>query len=346
MLRSDYIYYPLQFKRPGGTSRGVLHTKKSWLIRVWDDSHPDKKGVGECSIIDGLSIDDVPEYDQKLADVCQTVETVATAGVLLDGWPSIRFGLETALHDLRGSSPFILYPSPFTEGRDSIPINGLIWMGEAPFMKAQIREKLEAGFGCLKLKIGALDFQNELEILKEIRREYAKSDLELRVDANGAFSPSDAAEKLKRLAELDLHSIEQPVRAGQTDCMALLCRESPLPIALDEELIGITSREEMQGLLKTVQPRYIILKPALLGGIHKAEEWIACASQLSIGWWVTSALESNIGLNAIAQWTYSLKSAMIHGLGTGSLYTNNIPSPLTLTSDRLSYDPQKPWQLG
>ena len=276
-------------------------------------------------------------------------------------FPSIRFGLEMALIDLgmdgyveiRGNKgntgnrgERILFPSDFTEGKDSIEINGLVWMGSFDFMRQQIIDKIESGFKCIKLKIGAMDFTEELNLIKSIRNEFSAKDIEIRVDANGAFKQTEALEKLNRLAEFGLHSIEQPIRQGFWDEMTNLCASSPLPIALDEELIGINEIKEKEKLLKTIRPQFIILKPSLLGGFKASEEWIDLAEKNNIGWWVTSALESNIGLNAIAQWTYTLKNKMPQGLGTGKLYLNNLDSPLKINNGKLNYRPQILWNFN
>ena len=257
----------------------------------------------------------------------------------LVAFPSIQFGVEQAFRSVTASQWYELFPSDFTTGKDAIPINGLIWMGSPDFMKAQIKEKLAQGFRCIKMKIGAIDFEEEYRILKALRNEFSASDIEIRVDANGAFQATEALVYLERLAALQLHSIEQPIRAGQWEAMAELCEQTPLPIALDEELIGVFTSEEKQRLLREIQPQYIILKPSLIGGYRGSEEWITLAETLGIGWWVTSALESNIGLNAIAQWTYTLHSPMPQGLGTGALYTNNLPFPLYVENGHLGFNP-------
>jgi len=333
MLRHSIEKYTLQFKRPSGTSRGVLKTKDSWFIKVWDDADPSKVGIGECSIIRGLSPDPYLELEDQLANL--NWEELMESLDSLTNYPAIQFGVETALLDLNQGGRGVLFPSSFTEGNQSIDINGLIWMGEETFMKDQIRDKIEQGFRCVKMKIGAIDFESEISLLNGIRKEYSKDDIELRVDANGAFDPSDALDKLKRLSELDLHSIEQPIRQGQLEEMASLCATAPLPIALDEELIGILELAERKNLIETIRPQYIILKPSLIGGLVSAQQWIDIANEMNIGWWITSALESNIGLNAIAQWTATLNSPMYQGLGTGQLYTNNVESNLKLEGDRL-----------
>lgn len=338
MLVAEAKRYVLQFKRPSGTSRGVLTEKESWFIRLWDDQMPGVVGLGECAILRGLSADDRPGYADKVKEVCNNINHYGHyLREDLKRWPSIHFGLEMALRDLFEGGDRELYPSEFTKGVSSIPINGLIWMGKPEYMRQQIREKLATGFHCIKLKIGAIDFNQEWELLKEIRGEFSPSDIELRVDANGAFAPDMAMERLKRLSELDLHSIEQPIKAGQWEQMARLCESTPLPIALDEELIGVFDVEDKKALLDTIAPQYIILKPSLVGGFVGTKEWIDLAGERKIPWWITSALESNIGLNAIAQWTYTLNNPMPQGLGTGQLYTNNIKSPLVVEDGALHY---------
>lgn len=342
-MRASAHRYVLQFKRPSGTSRGVMTTKETWFLILKDGS---RTGIGECGILRGLSADDVPEYEEKLQWTCDQLNSGRTDLLPeLEGFPSIRFGLEQAVLSLRRADPFTLFPSDFTEGNASIPINGLIWMGDAEFMRKQIREKLEQGFNCLKMKIGAIDFETEYEILKNIRATYTVSDLELRVDANGAFTSDVAMPVLEKLAALQIHSIEQPIRAGQWDAMAGLCKNTPIPIALDEELIGIPL-DQQKDLLQHIKPQYIILKPSLVGGFESSARWISEATALGTGWWVTSALESNIGLNAIAQWTQTLQNPMPQGLGTGSLFTNNFDSPLEVEAGCLSFRPEKGWQPG
>ena len=251
-----------------------------------------------------------------------------------------------AFKSLESSNRFELFPSAFTKGLDGISINGLVWMGEEAFMRKQIEEKIEAGFDCIKLKIGAIDFQTELNILKSIRKEFSTSDIELRVDANGAFSKDEALEKLKRLSDFKLHSIEQPIKPKQFEAMANLCEQTPIPIALDEELIGVFSNEEKEKVLNTIKPQYIILKPSLVGGFKGSKQWIDSAEDLKIKWWITSALESNVGLNAISQWTYTLKNKMPQGLGTGSLFTNNFESPLTVKNGTLHYNNSNHWNFN
>ena len=331
------IKHILNFKRPSGTSRGVLTSKETFFLVIEQE---EKKGIGECNLFRGLSADDVPDYEAKLQWVEQHLHLGEKALLEeLKTFPSIQFGVEQAFRSVVAPHWYELFPSNFTKGKDAIPINGLIWMGSPDFMKAQIKEKLAQGFRCIKMKIGAIDFEEEYRILKALRNEFSGSDIEIRVDANGAFQANEALRYLECLATLQLHSIEQPIRAGQWEAMAELCEQTPLPIALDEELIGIFTREEKQRLLREIQPQYIILKPSLIGGYRGSEEWITLAETLGIGWWVTSALESNIGLNAIAQWTYTLRNPMPQGLGTGALYTNNIPFPLYVENGHLGFNP-------
>ncbi|QRM90043.1 o-succinylbenzoate synthase [Lacinutrix sp. WUR7] len=341
---ATYKQYILNFKQASGTSRGVLKTKETWFLIV---EHQGKKGVGECGLFRGLSADDVPHYEEKLQWTCNNIDKgLAFLLTELVEFPSIQFGLEQAFASLKSENPFILFPSRFTKSEDSIPINGLIWMGTEAFMKQQIKDKIEAGFSCIKMKIGAIDFQTEIDLLQSIRKEFTSKDVELRVDANGAFHPSEALEKLKILSNLDLHSIEQPIKQGQIQEMARLCEETPLPIALDEELIGVFDVTKKEDLLLTINPQYIILKPSLVGGFAGSQNWIDMAEKQNIGWWITSALESNIGLNAIAQFTYTLQSKLPQGLGTGSLFTNNIESPLQVKNGTLRYQNKANWKLN
>jgi len=342
-MTASYTPYSLIFKRASGTSRGILHTKDTWLLKI---SNGERTGIGECAVFKGLSLDDVPDYEAKLKWLCKHIHLhMDELRAELKHYPSILFGLETAKQSFIGENPFVLFPSEFTSGNKSIPINGLVWMGDFAFMREQIIAKIKEGFACIKLKIGAIEFAKELELLSAIRKEFGPSDIELRVDANGAFNPNEALEKLKRLSEYELHSIEHPRKPNQWEAMAELCDRSPLDIALDEELIRICDIPEKRQLLSIIKPQYIILKPALVGGFRGSEEWIACAKELGIGWWITSALESNIGLNAIAQWTYSLNSPVTQGLGTGGLFTNNFDSPLTVNEGQLHYQPKKSWTI-
>lgn len=343
-MKATYKKHILNFKVPSGTSRGILKTKETWFIIIEND---DKQGIGECGILRGLSADDRPDYEAQLQYTCNNIEK--GLDVLYsenEEFPSIQIGLEMAFKSLEAKDPFILFPSNFSKGNHSIPINGLIWMGDKSFMNQQIKQKIADGFDCIKLKIGAIDFQTELDILKGIRQNFSESDIEIRVDANGAFNIDSALEKLKRLSDYKLHSIEQPIKPNQWDQMAKLCEKTPLAIALDEELIGVFNEDKKQELLRVINPQYIILKPSFIGGFKGSNTWITLAEKQNIGWWITSALESNVGLNAIAQYTYLKEVTMPQGLGTGSLFTNNISSPLTVKNGTLQYDTNLNWDFN
>jgi o-succinylbenzoate synthase len=335
-----------QFKRPSGTSRGILTQRASWFIKLYYDDAPNVIGIGECAPLVGLSHDDILSMDDIIERVCNNVNDKNILSSILRKNPSVKFGLEMATIDLKTGGKQLLFNSSFTAGTAGIPINGLIWMGSPKFIYDQIYTKIDAGFNCIKMKIGAIDFQQELEILKTVRGEFSIDLLELRVDANGAFSPAEAQDKLNQLAEFELHSIEQPIAAGQKTEMAKLCQNSPFPIALDEELIGIHEVEEKEQLLDYINPQYLIIKPTLLGGFAESIEWINLANMKNIPWWVTSALESNIGLNSIAQWTAQMGVKRTQGLGTGQLFINNIPSPLLIEQGRLNYNQDSVWDLA
>lgn len=340
-MKARYINYQLRFRFPAGTSRGVLLEKPSSFLFLEENG---VTGVGECSTIPDLSIDPMERYSSKLEAVCQQLnDGILPSDIDLSAFPSIAFGLETALLDLKSGGNRLLFTNEFTAGKAGIPINGLVWMGDKAFMQKQIREKIAAGYHCIKLKVGAIDFETELDIIREIRREFSPDDIEIRLDANGGFTLVDALEKLERLSEFSIHSIEQPIKPRQWEALAEICAKSPIPIVLDEELIGVQPDET---LLKTIRPAYIILKPSLIGGFALSEQWIRLAEKHNIGWWVTSALEANIGLNAIAQWTASLHTTLPQGLGTGQLYHNNIPSPLEIREAKLFYNHEYSWNLN
>ena len=333
----------LHFKQPAGTSRGVYTTRTIWLVHL---SEGDKTGVGECAPLPDLSCDAMPDeaYETKLRQFCERLtgdspQDEAEVFESMRPYPSMLFGLETALLNLRNGD--LLFDTPFSRGEEGIPINGLVWMGRYDEMLQRMEEKLEKGFRCVKLKIGAIDFDQELDLVKRIRDRFSFHEVELRLDANGAFKYEEALYKLELLSQYAIHSIEQPIRQGQWAYMAELCRESPLPIALDEELIGVNDPEMKGHMLNVIKPRYIILKPSLHGGMMGCREWIAAAKEQGIGSWITSALESNIGLNAIAQFAsdvYGPHIRMPQGLGTGQLFTDNIPMPLEIRGDMLFFD--------
>lgn len=337
MIRFIIIPRTLQFRLPAGTSRGIYTEHKVWYVYVTDGS---SNGYGECAPLVRLSCDDMPsdQYEAKLRTFC---DECSTTGKIpyddLADYPSMLFGIESAMKQLHKGGSARLWDTPFSHGESGIPINGLIWMGNKENMLHQIQIKMEAGFRCIKLKIGAIDFDEELDLIKYVRTKYSSQDIEIRVDANGGFSFKDAPKKLEQLSKFDIHSIEQPIPAGQWFHLAKLCAETPVPIALDEELIGNNTPARKHALLHTIRPQYIVLKPTLHGGIVGTREWIHQAEMNHVGWWITSALESNIGLNAIAQFCATLKPNMAQGLGTGQLFTNNISSPLTIRKDCLWY---------
>lgn len=332
-MTAKYSRYLLEFKRPSGTSRGVLHEKETFILEISENG---KKGIGECAVFRGLSFDDKPEYEQQLQWLCENIDKDREfLKAKLKAFPSIWFGYEQAVFNLKHGD-HLYFPSDFTEGKKPIIINGLIWMGDIQYMEEQIQDKLEKGFHCIKLKIG-VNWKSEHEVLQKLRQKFSKETLELRVDANGGFTKEEAKIVLQQLADLKIHSIEQPIKAGNWGEMAELCTETPTPIALDEELIGIIDFSEKKKLLETIKPQYIILKPALVGGFEGCDEWISLAEQLNIGWWITSALESNIGLNAIAQYTFIKNNEMPQGLGTGGLFTNNFATQLELKGEELYF---------
>ncbi len=341
--KARIIPYTLRFKRPAGTSRGILTEKQTYFLILEKDG---KRGIGEIALFRGLSAEDKPDFEKTLQKLKKFI--FLPLKNLLEEFKnhsSIIFGLEQAILSLHSEDPFLLFPSAFTAGKEPISINGLIWMGDQSFMLRQIDEKIAQGFHVIKMKIGALDFATELKILAYIREHFSDKDLEIRVDANGAFSPRDAFQKLEQLAEFDLHSIEQPIGPGQWEDLARLCEISPVPIALDEELIGKPLDFDRRAFLELMRPHYIILKPSLHGGMTGSDAWIDAAENTGTGWWITSALESNIGLNALAQYAFFKGVERPQGLGTGSLFVNNFPSPLYVKSGALHYNPTETWEI-
>ena len=354
MLVLSYVRRLLRFNFPARTSRGALTEHTAYYLRLHDKQQPERVGYGEAAPLAGLSPDDIPDFEKHVAALCQQVTQAGYATLTLEEvhalvpatLPALRFAFETSLLDWQSGGRRQLYDTAFSRGEAGIPINGLVWMGDAAFMRQQIEKKLAEGYSCLKLKIGSLDFATELQLLAEIRAAAGPERLTLRVDANGAFSPAEAPAKLAALAQFELHSIEQPIRAGQLSDMAQLCRTSPVPVALDEELIGVADAGAQTYLLDLLRPPFIIMKPTLLGGLAATRRWITLAEERGINWWLTSALESNIGLNAVSQ----LASAYVQadfpqGLGTGQLYHNNLVAPLQIEAGRLHYQPAGKWEL-
>lgn len=356
-LKVKWLKHTLKFKFEAGTSRGVYTEKDTFFLKIFDSENPSVFGLGEAAPLKGLSIDDFPNFEQILQEICDTFNSldlevfewninIILSQLIDDRLPSIKFGFETALLDVMNGGRRIIFDNDFSKSQKAININGLVWMGSKEFMTAQVDEKLAAGFDTIKMKVGAINFTEELEILASIRQQFSAEQITLRVDANGAFSPEEAPKKLAQLVNYQIHSIEQPIKQHQPEAMAELCQNSSIPIALDEELIGVSDYVQKMQLLKKLKPTYIILKPTLLGGLQHCREWIEIASRLHIGWWMTSALESNVGLNAIAQFTAEYKNTLPQGLGTGSLYHNNIDSPLVVANGKLYYQADKHWDLS
>ena len=356
-LKVKWLKHTLKFKFEAGTSRGVYTEKDTFFLKIFYSENPLVFGLGEAAPLKGLSIDDLPNFEEILQEICHTFNSldlevfewninIILSQLIDDRLPSIKFGFETALLDIMNGGKRVIFDNVFSKSKKAININGLVWMGNKEFMNTQVNEKLAAGFDTIKIKVGAINFAEELEILAGIRQQFSAEEITLRVDANGAFSPEEAPEKLSQLANYQIHSIEQPIKQHQPEVMAELCQNSPLPIALDEELIGISDYVQKMQLLKKIKPTYIILKPTLLGGLQHCREWIEIATRLQISWWMTSALESNIGLNAIAQFTAEYKNQLPQGLGTGSLYHNNIDSPLLVENGKLHYQVNLAWDLS
>ena len=341
MLVAEIFYHNLNFLIPGGTSRGVLKNKPTWFIKIYHHNNPSVFGLGECGPIEGLSVESGDKMMHQLKKVQESINDLSSLDLSL--FPSINFGIENALNDLKNGGKRIIYQNSFIEGKP-IKINGLIWMGNRDFMVNQIKSKIEKGFSCLKLKIGSIDFKEEISILKNIRKQFNSKILEIRVDANGAFSTKDALQKLNTLGKLEIHSIEQPIAINQWDSLKEICKKSPIPIALDEELIQL--KKEKNEFIKYVSPHYLVLKPTLIGGFEATKRWINIAKENNINWWVTSALESNVGLSAIAQFCANYQLNLPQGLGTGQLFSNNIPSPLEIKGENIFYKKNKSWDLS
>ena len=340
MLKATFKKYQLQFKFNALTSRGGMQFKNGYYLTISDGQYT---GIGECSFIEGLSIDNLQNYEPTLQLLCKYIESGTTESKPdLINYPSIQFGYEMALLDLKAKGSKVLFESSFTNGKSQIPINGLIWMGSPDFMLQQINQKLNDGFKCIKIKIGAINFDEEVMLLEFIRQKFPVDIIEIRLDANGAFNKDNVFEKLEKLNHFQIHSIEQPVKQGQLELMKKVCAQSPIPVALDEELIDLKQVSKGE-LIQFITPQYIILKPSLLGGFAVCNDWISLAINQNIGWWATSALESNIGLSAIAQWVFTKCETIVQGLGTGGLYTHNVSSPLYINQGHLGYNPDMPW---
>ena len=364
-LQASFSKRTFTFEFDARTSRGLMREKHSWYIKIWDDPKVGRFGVGECGPLPGLSIEDSATIEEKISSVVEQInhaklklEDVDSSSLrklntfftdffgeeLMKKYPSVVFSLETAILDLLNGGDRVIFRNEFAKGKP-LPINGLIWMGGLDFMLQQVEIKIRDGYRCVKLKVGGLDFEKECDILQYIRRKYFRDDIVIRLDANGAFKPEEAMYKLQELSKFGVHSIEQPLKTGHHGIVDI-CKSSPIPIALDEELIGLSGREEKESLLDRIRPQFIILKPTLHGGLFGCEEWIALAEARKIGWWITSALESNIGLNSIGQFTANYDIKLPQGLGTGAIYTNNFPSPLLAEKGTLRYDLKENWDLS
>lgn len=348
-LRTAYTKHVFHFNFQARTSRGAMRERSSWFIKIWDEKSPEVYGLGECAPLPGLSIDDLPDYEDRLKEVLQGLEKLTLDNALrmpvelsLPNYPSLVFGLETALFDLWNGGQRIIFQNDFLAGR-KLPINGLIWMADMDLMLQQIAIKIQDGYRCIKMKVGGLNFERECDILHYVRKKYFREDVTIRLDANGAFKAEDCLYKLKELSKFSIHSIEQPIKPGQVDLLRALSEQSPIPIALDEELIGVVELDKREQLLKESKVPYIILKPSLHGGLSSCRHWIALAEKMNVGWWITSALESNIGLNAISQFTAEYPVSIPQGLGTGQLYDDNVDSPLLVKQGMISYDKTRNW---
>ncbi len=356
-LKAYFVKKTFKFRFDAGTSRGILREKDSYFVIITDSEQAKTVGIGEAAPLKGLSPDDIPDFESRLEYIIHNFNlldvqlydwniNIIISQLITNDLPSIKFAFETALWDFLNGGSRVIFKNDFSKRRSQIAINGLVWMGNEYFMREQIAEKLAAGFKIIKMKIGAIDFDTEYKLLQSIRESYTSDIITLRVDANGSYSPAEAREVLKALKKLEVHSIEQPIEAEQLDEMARLCEENIVPIALDEELIGITNYVQKRNLLKHVMPQYIIIKPTLIGGIQDSKEWIDAARQFNVGWWMTSALESNIGLNAISQFAAEYLPDVPHGLGTGQLYVENIPSPLEVKDGFISLSSTQNWDLN
>ncbi len=350
-LRASITKKVFEFNFTARTSRGRMKDRASWFLKIWNEKDPAVFGLGECAPLPGLSIDDKPDYEDVLQGVAEKISSLKIdsptllndCAALAPGFPSIVFGLETALLDLRNGGRRIIFDNSFIQAKP-VPINGLVWMSDLDQMLQQASIKIEEGFRCIKIKVGGLNFEKECDILNYIRKKYYREDITLRLDANGAFKTEEALYKLYELSKFKIHSIEQPIKPRQPE-LEELCRKSPIPIALDEEMIGVESQQDKKALLEKVKPQFIIIKPSLHGGILGTRQWIALAESLNIGWWITSALESNIGLNAICQLTANYPVSIPQGLGTGTLYENNFESPLEVLNGQIVYNQKLSWNL-
>jgi len=333
-----------------------MKQRDSWFLKVWDAANPDVYGIGEAGPVPGLSVEKASDVHKQLTDVVQKItddSDLGKAGSISEIGntfrsmglsPSTLVAVETALLDLHHGGKRVIFQNDFVKGKP-VSINGLVWMGGLDVMLQQVSIKIEEGFTCIKLKIGGINFEKELDILQFVRRKYFRDQITIRLDANGAFKPDQVMYKLMDLSQYDIHSIEQPLKAG-APFLAELCQKTPIPIALDEELIGVASTEGRIELLDRVKPQFLVLKPSLHGGFSGCADWIRLADERGIGWWVTSAMESNVGLNAIAQFASNYPLPLPQGLGTGTIFRDNFPSPLEIKKGALVYNTQGIWDFS
>lgn len=355
-LQASFFKRTFHFSFNARTSRGAMKQRDSWFLKVWDSGSPEVFGIGEAGPVPGLSSEKPTDIHKQLTDVVQKISSgLSLASVRsipeineqfrsMTLYPSVLVAVETALLDLQSGGKRIIFNNDFVKGKP-VSINGLVWMGGLDVMLQQVSIKIEEGFTCIKLKIGGLNFEKELDILQFVRRKYFRDQINIRLDANGAFKAEQVMYKLMDLSQYDVHSIEQPLKAGSS-FLPELCQKSPIPIALDEELTGISTREGKMELLDRVKPQFLVLKPSLHGGFYGCAEWISLADERGIGWWVTSAMESNVGLNAIAQFASNYPLPLPQGLGTGTIFRDNIPSPLEVKRGTLVYDTQGIWDFS
>jgi o-succinylbenzoate synthase len=343
-LEAVWKKHLLKFNFEAKTSRDTLRERPVWFIIVKKNGKP--LAIGECAWLKGLSIESEQDIEPMLSAICKDFGSYFSNPELLRKWPSIQMALDMIRAQIESGQWLNPFPGKFAEGKQEIPINGLVWMGSKDAMLQSLEAKIAEGFKCVKLKIGGIDFQEELRLLEFVRNQYNENEIEIRLDANGAFAFNEAIHKLKSLAKFKIHSIEQPIKQGHWEKMAEIVAESPIPIALDEELIGMDELEQKAALLELIKPRYIILKPSLIGGFSASQEWIDAAEKQGIQWWLTSMLESNIGLNALAQWVSTKDTFNLpQGLGTGKLYSNNVDCGLEIAYGFIRYNPNTPWNL-
>lgn len=354
-LQASYTKRTFHFSFNARTSRGAIKQRDSWFLKIYDSANPEVFGIGEAAPVGGLSREkpgDVHDQFEAVVEKINKQDKLPATGSLKDIHSafdslnlssSVYLAVETAFLDYFNGGKRIIFDNDFHKGKP-LEINGLVWMGGLDFMLQQVSIKVDDGFTCIKLKIGGLNFEKELDILQFVRRKYFRDQITIRLDANGAFKADQALNKLVGLSTYDIHSIEQPIKPG-SPFLAELCQKTPIPIALDEELTGIQTRKEKEELLDRIKPQYLVLKPTLHGGFLGCAEWIEVADARKIGWWLTSSMESNLGLNALAQFASQYSNPLPQGLGTGMIFKDNIPSPLEVKKGKLIWNSKESWDL-